>query len=72
MRSLSPIKPDQSEDAPKIGGSKAAGEPLVKITSDTMDVKARKQDTINNMSNLIPFYMNKIKANANIRITAAT
>ena len=70
MRSLSPIRPpENNEDVQLNSGSK---EPHVKITSDSTDIKQRKKDTVNNLSTLTPFYLAKIKANANIRIPAAT
>ena len=59
-------------EAPKIGGYKAACEPHIKISSETIDVKDRKPETLRKMSMLPPFYMQKLKTNANIRITAAT
>ena len=71
---LSPISHQEelSIEAPKIGGLKAACEPHIKISSETIDANRSKPDTIKKMSMLPPFYMQKLKANANIRLTAAT
>ena len=70
MRSISPVKQmENNEDIPLVLAPK---EPHVKITSDSTDIKQRKKDMVNNLSTLTPFYMAKIKANANIRMPVAT